>query len=181
MPASRPLNILHVFRAPVGGLFRHVLDLARGQIDRGHHVGLIVDSGTGGERAETILNELAPRLALGLTRIPMRRHPGPFDLPSVRHVNERLRATQPDVLHGHGAKGGAYARLSWARRQTVRAYTPHGGSLWFEPNTLIGKFYLGAEKLLMRRGNLYLFESEGSRQDVPTQDRPSARHFSRGP
>ena len=24
-----PLNILHVFRSPVGGLFRHVADLAR--------------------------------------------------------------------------------------------------------------------------------------------------------
>jgi hypothetical protein len=26
----RALSILHVLRAPVGGLFRHVLDLARG-------------------------------------------------------------------------------------------------------------------------------------------------------
>src|SRR5262249_61340693 len=32
MPAGdRPLAILHVFRAPVGGLFRHVVDLVRGQ------------------------------------------------------------------------------------------------------------------------------------------------------
>ena len=36
--ASGPLNILHVFRAPVGGLFRHVVDLARGQAARGHKV-----------------------------------------------------------------------------------------------------------------------------------------------
>jgi hypothetical protein len=55
-----PLNILHVFRAPVGGLFRHVLDLAREQIARGHRVGLIADSTTGGARAEAVLGELAP-------------------------------------------------------------------------------------------------------------------------
>jgi hypothetical protein len=41
--SSVPLNILHVFRAPVGGLFRHVVDLARGQAARGHNVGLIAD------------------------------------------------------------------------------------------------------------------------------------------
>jgi hypothetical protein len=45
------LNILHVFRAPVGGLFRHVLDLSREQVARGHRVGLIADSRTGGARA----------------------------------------------------------------------------------------------------------------------------------
>ena len=29
-----PLNILHVFRAPVGGLFRHVLDLTQASRSR---------------------------------------------------------------------------------------------------------------------------------------------------
>src|ERR1700722_14929318 len=58
------LKILHLLRAPLGGLFRHVVDVAQGQIERGHRVGLIVDSMTGGARADAILDELAPRLAL---------------------------------------------------------------------------------------------------------------------
>ena len=41
-PAS--LKILHILRAPLGGLFRHVVDVAQGQAERGHRVGLIVDS-----------------------------------------------------------------------------------------------------------------------------------------
>ena len=49
----KPLNILHVFRAPVGGLFRHVLDLSREQIARGHRVGLIADLRTGGRAPMT--------------------------------------------------------------------------------------------------------------------------------
>src|SRR6185437_4303738 len=55
MPAisDQPLRILHAVRAPVGGIFRHILDLANGQADRGHHVGLIADSLTGGDRAPT--------------------------------------------------------------------------------------------------------------------------------
>ena len=48
-------RILHLFRAPVGGLFRHVLDLAAGQVERGCEVGLICDAQTGGERAEAAL------------------------------------------------------------------------------------------------------------------------------
>jgi len=153
------LNILHVFRAPVGGLFRHVLDLSREQIARGHRVGLIADSRTGGTRGDDALRSLEPSLALGLTRIPMRRHANPSDLLALAHVVRRAEQTQADIVHGHGAKGGAYARLSFGARRAVRAYTPHGGSLLFGHDTLAGKFYLATERLLMLRGDLFLFES----------------------
>jgi glycosyltransferase involved in cell wall biosynthesis len=154
-----PLNILHVFRAPVGGLFRHVRDLAREQIARGHRVGLIADQRTGGERADAVLRELEPALALGLLRIPMRRQPNPGDLIALAHVSRRVAEVKADVVHGHGAKGGAYARLIMGNRRAVRAYTPHGGSLLFGHDTLAGKFYLATERLLMLRGDLFLFES----------------------
>jgi glycosyltransferase involved in cell wall biosynthesis len=154
-----PLNILHVLRAPVGGLFRHVTDLARAQIERGHRVGLIADRLTGGERAEETLAELAPLLAHGLTRVPMRRHANPGDLSVVLHVRRRIAQSGADVVHGHGAKGGAYARLAANGRRAVRAYTPHGGSLLFGHDTLAGRIYLTTERLLMPRGDLFLFES----------------------
>ena len=153
------LNILHVFRAPVGGLFRHVLDLTREQTARGHRVGLIADSRTGGTRGDDALRLLEPSLALGLTRIPMRRHAGPGDLFALAHVVRRAAQTEADVVHGHGAKGGAYARLSFGSKRAVRAYTPHGGSLLFNHDSLAGKFYLATERLLMLRGDLFLFES----------------------
>src|SRR3954447_170251 len=125
MPAPAPFNILHVLRAPVGGLFRHVIDLARGQAARGHRVGVIADSSSGGARAEATLAELSPTLALGLTRVSMSRQIGASDAPALMHVARRAAQVAADVIHGHGAKGGAYARL--ARARAVRAYTPHGG------------------------------------------------------
>jgi glycosyltransferase involved in cell wall biosynthesis len=157
--AMTPLNILHVFRAPVGGLFRHVLDLAREQVARGHRVGLIADSNTGGARAEETLRELAPSLAFGVTRIPMRRHIGVGDALALTYVMRRIAQVRADIVHGHGAKGGAYARMALNAGRAVRAYTPHGGSLLFGHDTLAGKFYLATEKLLMLRGDLFLFES----------------------
>ncbi len=154
-----PLNILHIFRAPVGGLFRHVLDLTREQIARGHRVGLVADRLTGGPHADTVLRELEPSLALGLSRVAMHRQPSPTDVFALAHVMRRIAQANADVVHGHGAKGGAFARLAFNTRRTVRAYTPHGGSLMFSHDTLAGKFYLTTERLLMRRGDLFLFES----------------------
>ena len=71
----------------------------------------------------------------------------------------RIAQSGADVVHGHGAKGGAYARLALTRKRAVRAYTPHGGSLLFSHDTLAGKFYLATERLLMLRTDLFLFES----------------------
>ena len=119
-----PLHILHVLRAPVGGLFRHVCDLARGQSARGHKVGVIADAASGGERADAALAELAPALALGLTRVPMTRNIGGGDLAAVRHVGQRAAELAANVLHGHGAKGGAYARLARATTRCARLHPP---------------------------------------------------------
>jgi glycosyltransferase involved in cell wall biosynthesis len=156
------LRILHVLRAPVGGLFRHVVDLVRGQSERGHQVGVIADSGTGGSRADEVLRELAGSLALGATRIPMPRHLGFSDIAAVREVSRQIARAAPDVVHGHGAKGAAYARLAHTAKGAVRAYTPHGGSLHYGASP-VGLLYLTLERLLMRRTDLLLFESEFGR------------------
>lgn len=155
----RPLNILHVLRAPVGGLFRHVSDLVRGQIARGHNVGIVADSLTGDRVTQAMLDELAPQLQLGLSRIPIHRSFSPRDLAAFWHVSKRVRATKADVVHGHGGKGGAFARLAYSDKPAVRAYTPHGGSLLLDHATITGKAYLALERILMPRGDLYLFES----------------------
>jgi glycosyltransferase involved in cell wall biosynthesis len=155
--AAGTLNILHVMRAPVGGLFRHVLDLARGQIARGHRVGLIADASTGGAQAEATLAELTPALALGLSRVAMSRHVGLSDITACRHVAQRAAATRADVVHGHGAKGGAYARL--ARTDAISVYTPHGGSLHYDWRSPTGFLYLASERAMMGRTDLFLFES----------------------
>jgi glycosyltransferase involved in cell wall biosynthesis len=64
-----------------------------------------------------------------------------------------------DVLHGHGAKAGAFVRLKGVSRDIIRIYTPHGGSLHYRPETLKGAFYTKLERALMNRTDLFLFES----------------------
>lgn len=159
---QRPLRILHVFRAPLGGLFRHVIDLTRGQIARGHAVGIFCDSTTGGARADEVFSELAPKLPLGVTRVGMSRYPSPTDaLAQIAAARLRHRLA-PDVVHAHGSKGGVYGRLPAllnSGRRYVTAYTPHGGSFNFRPGSTQHRVYMSVERMLERATDMFLFES----------------------
>ena len=160
--AARPLKILHVFRAPLGGLFRHVLDVARGQVERGHNVGIFCDSSTGGARADAVFRELAGRLALGVTRVPMSRYPNATDLKAQFSEISLRRRLAPDVVHCHGSKGGVYGRipaLFSPGRRYVTAYTPHGGSFNYKPGGVEHKVYMSVERLLEGATDMFLCES----------------------
>ncbi len=160
---GQPLRILHATRAPVGGIIRHILDLANGQADRGHHVGIIADSLTGGERAEQALAEIAPRMKLGVYRFAIRREPSPFDFVTWARFMAMVRRLKPDVLHGHGAKAGAFLRMRGASADAIRVYTPHGGSLHYPLSTIKGQLYSRLERMLMNSTELFLFESAFAR------------------
>ena len=160
---DRPLRILHALRTPVGGIFRHVIDLAGGQAERGHEVGILTDSLTGGERAEAALNSLAPKLKLGVHRLPIRREPHPVDPITAMQVLKQAKSLKIDVLHGHGAKTGIFVRLKGRSPDTIRIYTPHGGSLHYSPDTLKGAFYARMERAFKDRTDLFLFESAFAR------------------
>src|ERR1700743_35856 len=161
--ADRPLRIVHAVRAPVGGIIRHILDLANGQINAGHHVGIIADSLTGGERAKAALAEIAPRLKLGVRRLAIHREPHPSDLLVWMRFMALIRRLKPDVIHGHGAKAGAFIRMKGRSKHSIRIYTPHGGSLHYPPETWKGAFYSRLERALMNNTDLFLFESAFAR------------------
>ena len=157
-------RILHCLRAPVGGLFRHVVDLATAQSALGHEVGLIC-AATGDRLTEARLQALAPALRLGLHRLPMGREIGFGDVRACRQTTALARTLNVSVLHGHGAKGGAYARL--AARSLKRPdghlrcfYTPHGGTLHYAASTLMGQIYGGLEQQLESWTDGILFESQ---------------------
>ncbi|MCB1743778.1 MAG: glycosyltransferase, partial [Gammaproteobacteria bacterium] len=97
MSGSR--RIVHFFRAPVGGLFRHVRDLAEAQQAAGHAVGIICDATIGSDMEEDALVSIAPHLSLGLTRIPMRRQIRPSDIAATWRALREVRKLNPDILH----------------------------------------------------------------------------------
>ncbi len=181
---GQSLKILHCLRAPVGGLFRHVLDLATEQAARGHKVGIIADQTTGDDLTLQRFASIEPHLALGLHRIAMSRKPGIGDIAAARATALLARKLSVDILHGHGAKGGAFARLAAARlrvaeRQPVACfYTPHGGTLHYSARSAEGQFYFWVERLLAKITDGIIFESAYSQrvydEKIGLRGRPSA-------
>ncbi len=156
-------RILHCLRAPVGGLFRHVCDLAAAQSSAGHEVA-VVCADTGDALTIARLDRLGAKLSHGVHRIAMGRDLGLADARATRSVFGLARSLDIDVVHGHGAKGGAYARLAArmlrARRTPpVCIYTPHGGSLHFDPSSLKGRVLFALERQLEGMTNGIIFES----------------------
>jgi glycosyltransferase involved in cell wall biosynthesis len=157
------MRILHVFRTPVGGLFRYVRDLARGQSEAGHQCGIVCDSTTGGEGAVRALADIRHLCALGIERLPISRLPGLGDLAAARNVAAVARRWKPDIVHCHGAKGGLYGRLAARRLAIASIYTPHGGTLHYRWSSPSGAAYLTAERMMRGVGSGFLFVCEFER------------------
>ena len=144
-------------------------DLTDAQAAAGHAVGIVCDSTTGGLFEERLFGQMQDKLALGIHRTPMQRHVGPGDLASAWRTYRIIKKLQPDVLHGHGAKGGAYARLFGSllrvsRYRVARLYSPHGGSLHYDEQTATGKLFFTVERLMGGFTDCLLFVSDYERQ-----------------
>src|SRR4026208_242288 len=55
---------------------------------------------------------------------------------------------EPDIVHGHGAKGGLHARLAGRLLGRPVVYTPHGGSLLYRSTSPQVMIYVATERLL---------------------------------
>jgi glycosyltransferase involved in cell wall biosynthesis len=145
-----------------------VRDLVDAQVRAGHQVGIICDSTTGGALEEALFKTVEKRLQLGLHRVAMQRHIGPGDIVAAWRTFKIIQGLHPDVLHGHGAKGGVYSRMFGSalrvfRSRAARLYSPHGGSLHYDEDTVTGKVFFRIESLLERMTDHLLFVSDYER------------------
>ena len=168
------MRIVHCVRAPIGGIFRHVVDLATAQTAAGHSVGIVCDSLTGGDFEAEWIARVSPTLAFGVTRFPMRRALSPADIAATGRLWSHIAGLRPDVLHGHGSKGGSFARLIGTAlrlkgERPIRIYCPHGGSLHFERTSLEGRVYFTLERVLERMTDGLVFVSDFERRSYETK------------
>ena len=143
-------------------------DLVDAQVKAGHQVGIVCDSTTGGAYEEALFKTVENQLPLGLHRVAMQRHIGPGDIIAAWRTFKIIKGLHPDILHGHGAKGGVYSRMFGSalrvfRSRVARLYSPHGGSLHYDEDTVTGKIFFGIESMLERLTDHLLFVSEYER------------------
>lgn len=169
-PAS-PTRVLHVMRLPMGGLFRHVQDLVAGQQAAGIAAGVVCATPPNDGVSAVRLAALEARCGLGLHIVPMSRLPGLGDLSNMREIGALVARLRPNVIHGHGAKGGLLARLAPAGTDAVRIYTPHGGTLHYSGLTPHGFAFLAAERLMRGRTDGFIFRSNSAeRPSLPRSE-----------
>lgn len=157
---ARPLRILQVLRAPIGGLYRHVADLSKELAERGHALGLVMDSRLEDAHTDKRLAPLKDHLPLGIHRMPIARLLGLSDITTPLALRRLCAELDVDIIHGHGAKGGFHARLARFGKSAPKAiYTPHGGALHFDAKSLQGRLFDGIEYSLFSQSDGIIFES----------------------
>jgi glycosyltransferase involved in cell wall biosynthesis len=129
----------------------------------------LCDSTTGGAHEDALFEEILPHLALGLIRMPIRRSISPADIPAIWQSYKTIKKLRPDVLHGHGAKGGMLARVIGSalrvnKYRVARFYTAHGGSLHFSRASPVGRAVFKLERLQEHFTDALIFICDFERQ-----------------
>lgn len=138
-----------------GGAQKHVGDLSRALIARGHLVHLTT-SGDG-----PLISELREAGAEVHVQPSLVREVDPRrDLRALREMRALVASVAPDVVHGHSSKAGLLARLAAASRGVPSLYTAHG-FVFLEPLPRARRVaYLAIEAVGGRAGTRLITVSE---------------------
>lgn len=148
---------MQILGDPVGGIRKHVhgviLGLSSADFLNSYAHGSSPDGSFAGE-IDIVRERTLVTLAL-----KVRKRPHPSDLCNLAQLARHIRSTGVEVVHGHGAKGGAYARLVSRLCGIESVYTPHGGSVHPMFSLTENALYRIAEKSLFPLTDAFLFES----------------------
>lgn len=161
----KSLNILNIVRSPAGGIRRHLMALIEGQLKSGHRVYLICDCEDSDSSFKSQIEVLKKR---GLNLLDLKIESGPSikDIANLLQIYSLYKSQKIDIVHGHGAKGGLYARLLRSPLGARAIYTPHGGSLHSMFGGVKNRMYNFIERRLARYTDFYLVESRYSERKV---------------
>jgi glycosyltransferase involved in cell wall biosynthesis len=145
---SRPLRVLEVMEATIGGTKRHLLALVRG-LDRSAFQVEVAAPRVRSEAFDDVsFTEEVRAAGIKQHYVPMRRAISPAsDLDCLRRLFGLMARGRYDVVHTHSSKAGFLGRLA-ARLARVPAvvHTPHGYYFLNESGGSKRAFYLNLER-----------------------------------
>ncbi len=120
------MKTIQFVEAAAAGVGRHVADLTKGLLDRGHEVHLIYSDARADAVFHQDLRRLSEQHGFRARRILMRRRPHARDLLAIRALRRYLHSHGPfDLLHCHSTKAGLIGRLGLIGDPIKRLYTPN--------------------------------------------------------
>ena len=156
---DRPIHVMQIVGDPIGGIRKHVHSVIEG-LDTVRFVQSYAYSTTAQD--EHFRREIGPLKVhlMGVVPLSIRKKPHPSDLLNLLKLIRYCKKNRVDVVHGHGAKGGLYARLVGYLCKIKSVYTPHGGMVHNMFPRWEDKLYTAVEKWLSSMTDLYIFESK---------------------
>ena len=155
---NRKLRILFITGEPAGGIRKHVHSILLGldgelfelfycHSSRGHDISF-------SREIDAVDHRLAQRLQMHISK-----NPAAIDILNILKLINVVRKNKIDIIHGHGAKAGIYARILSLCTRAKSIYTPHGGILHDSFSKLQLLLFRSIEKVLAPVTNGLTFES----------------------
>lgn len=158
------LKVLQIVGAPAGGIRKHIVDIIMGLPSERYEIGLAASLKDADEMFNMQVTQLQLRCEKRIYDIQVSKKPSLGDLKNLYLLWEMIKKENYDVVHGHGAKGGVYARVLGSLLGAKVIYTPHGGSLHSMHGKIKNKIYAFIERILYILTDKLIFESKYSRQ-----------------
>jgi glycosyltransferase involved in cell wall biosynthesis len=153
-----PKAVVQILRAPSGGIRKHVFDILNSLEHKDIQQIFITNTNDSDVDLPAMKN-------LKIFHIDISERPESKDISNIFKIYKLLKSYDITVIHGHGAKGGIYARVISFFLRAKCIYTPHGGSLHRVYGALKNKVYSLIEFCLVPFTDVFLFESNYSYEE----------------
>jgi glycosyltransferase involved in cell wall biosynthesis len=150
------LNVLHVVGDSVGGIRKHVHDVIFGLNDEFNF--FYICSTKIDETFKKDFSEIS-RFTVDFMQLNIVKKPALSDIYNIIRILYFVKKNKINIIHGHGAKGGLYARIVGMFTNVKVCYTPHGGIVHSMFNRYEEFLYSKVEKFLIPRTTQFIFES----------------------
>lgn len=155
---NQRLHVLQVVGEPVGGIRKHIHSIIRGLDAERYQCSYAYSNVHVDARFQTEIQQLRHKLNVELT-LHVSKRPHPSDLVNLWKLVRAVKKHKIGIVHGHGAKGGLYARLVSRICGVKSIYTPHGGVVHAMFSPLEDQLYSLIERWLFSKTDFFLFES----------------------
>ncbi len=123
---ARPIRVLHVMEATIGGTKRHLFDLATAMDSESFAVEVACPPVRSEAHGDTSFADDLRNAGVTVRTVPMVRALNPLaDTMTIARLARLIRAGNYDVVHTHSTKAGVTGRLA-AQFQARTVHTPHG-------------------------------------------------------
>lgn len=143
----------------LGGASVHLLDLAKGMIDQGHKVHILV-GGTGAFTEELKKNHIEFSSLKHLRREISLAH----DVLGFWEIKKHLKQLKPDIVHCHSSKAGLLGRLAAKSLNLPVVFTAHGWAFTDGVSPRKQKIYATLERFMTKFSDHIITVSEYDRQ-----------------